>query len=333
MNHNARTTRVSREMRYRLWDCVVRVRSTTEDKDGVPRNIVAHRAILAGWPYFAALFRHTEPAAWEPPAEGGSKGTARPVYDIAVPFASTALHALIEGVYDSGKECWSAEDSGCDPVDAVRCAIYLGEDERMIRDRIECVLDALCDPVDADKTRYRDMSTFVRHIVDVDLNDALKCSLIARFHYLFDDAERADIAERHGALVPKALYAGQEPAPHNMHIYSDSITALLSTRRVVRGAMCDLDGTVMSNTKVVRAVEGAEIHVWLYKSVVGVWHVDVRLFHPFRPHPCSARFTMRASSNQTFTILGETENDDLPPFAASPLTACEIVLSPVAPAF
>nr|UDO46963.1 btb/poz domain [Pandoravirus massiliensis] len=331
MDDNASATRFLRKMRHRLCDCIVRVRSTTDSQDAAEKeSVVAHRAVLAAWPYFAALFRHTEPTAWEPPAEDDPRGAARPVYDIVAPFEPKVLCALVEGIYrghENGSS--SVDEPACDPVDAIQCAIYLGEKEPAIRGRIERVLRVLCDPADADRAgRDRDLATFVRHMIDTSLSSTLKDSLVARYHYLFDDAEAADAAERNGTL--EMLYARSDPAPHAAHLYCDSILAPPTTHRLVRGTMCDLEIAAEFQPKVVDASQAVDIIVRPSGIATGMWQIVIRLFHPF-DQVRTICFTAQACPLWTIRIRGNTESDV--PSIVGPLTAFEIILSPVAPAF
>lgn len=331
MNDNARAARFLSEMRHRLCDCVVSVRSTTDGQDAAEKEIiVSHRAVLAGWPYFASLFRHTEPAAWEPPSDGDPRGAARPVYDIVVPFAPKVLCALVEGIYRGRENGSPVVEPACDPVDVIQCAIYLGEKEPAIRDRIERVLRVLGDPADADRAgRDRDLATFVRHMIDTSLSSTLKDSLVARYHYLFDDAEAADVVERNGTL--KMLYARSDPAPHAAHLYCDSIVAPPATHRLVRGTMCDLEIAVEFRPKVIDASQAVDIVMRPSESAAGMWQIAIRLFHPF-DQVRTICFTAQACPWWSITVRGNTESDT-PSIVGSPLTAVEIILSPVAPAF
>ncbi|WBR14997.1 Btb/poz domain-containing protein [Pandoravirus kuranda] len=318
-------------MRHRLCDCVLGVRSPIDGQDPAPKEtIVAHRAVLAGWPYFAALFRHTEPAAWEPPAEDDPKGPRRPLYDIAVPFAPGVLCALVETAYHDHEHAHLVDVLACDPVDAIRCAIFLGEKEPAIRGRIARVLEALGDPRDPDRAgRDRDLATFVRHMIDASLTSALKDSLVARYHYLFkDDAEFAHVGVRDGAL--EMPYAHSDPPPHGVHLYCDSISAPPTTHRLVRGTMCDLEIAAEFRPKVVDASQAVEIHARPSKGTTGMWQMALRLFHPFGQIR-AASFTVRIHSAWSITLRDDTEGD-VPSIVGSSLTACEIVLFPVAPA-
>ncbi|AVK77559.1 BTB incomplete domain containing protein [Pandoravirus macleodensis] len=319
-----------REMRHRLCDCIVSVRSA-EDEGAAPERIIAHRAVLAGWPYFAALFRHAEPIAWESsPAGDDPKGFARPVYDIIVPFAPAVARTLIESAYGGSRDPSYADDPQCDPVDAIQCAIYLGERERLVRDRIESVLDTLLDTADADcAARDRDVATFVMHMIDTNLSVSLKCAIVGRFYYLLNDTERADVARRHGALVPKVSYAGHGPLPTGVHIYCDSLVAQTTTPRVVRGALCDMEPTVEVIQCMVDASRAVTIRIRLPKSASPMWHCKTRLYHPFILQPHVACFSAASGSSWTVTTRDDP-NSTLLSFVASHLTACEIVLFPVA---
>lgn len=210
-----------RSIRHAYCDCVLLVSSLAEAEDGnvaVDSNaghaeartaILAHRAVLARAPYFAALLVRSPPLRVEtlPPSTDGKGYVVRAVYEIDVPLAVETLAFLVDHLYDS--QVGIDKTTRADLADIVRGALFLGlatnDVDAVIKSSLRVLLEALAtkDHTDADR---ESLYAFVRHMLAGDAGEDTKRNVLSRVLGLFAPSQRDSIVAAHGNLVPARYY-------------------------------------------------------------------------------------------------------------------------------
>ncbi|AGO83982.1 BTB domain containing protein [Pandoravirus salinus] len=184
-------------------DCAIQLRSSTSGSE--PVRIEAHRAVLAGATYFAALFEHADPDRVEQKSPDG-KRVLFAVYTIDVPFAADSLAFLVECMYAPHR--LGGIDRCDDPVDVVQASLFLGMPAHYTEGLVEAALVRLFDCVA--KGRGSDplaqLGAFVRHLLGSDIDHKLKVALAERTVGVLAEADRDVIAAEHSDLMPAAYY-------------------------------------------------------------------------------------------------------------------------------
>lgn len=196
----------TRQMRHLWCDCVIRLQGETNnnnnDTDDDPsRTIIAHRVILARWPYFARLFALTDPDRGLGCEEENGRPHRRHVYNVIVPFEAPSVHALVDMLYDPRRLSSAIYDGECDAADLVGCALFLGAERDLLLRIIESALDILLPAeIDAEAATApnKAVGAFLLRALDSGLDDAIKCGLVARLAYLLSDDDRDTLAGTFG---------------------------------------------------------------------------------------------------------------------------------------
>ncbi|AGO83286.1 BTB domain containing protein [Pandoravirus dulcis] len=318
-----------RKMRHRMCDCTIELTPSNKGgDDGVAREpITAHRAVLARWPYFKALFARADPARVDV-GTGDARGTFRVVYAAAIPFAASSVCTLVDMAYDDAKIALIKDPAACDPVDVINCALYLGVRTRhvhaLVAHAVEALLDCLPPTPDGARPESADVGAFVLHMLAGDLGEPVKRGLVARLYYLMPDADRAAAVDAHGDRLPSLplCYAMSAALPLGLRVCCDRIdTTFRRKKHVVSDALTTL--TVDFSRDDVVCMDGMnEMDVVLHvvSTAAAFWHCRVRFLHPIEPCNewtlvlCAGALTARSTVSDMYR---------------STLTVCEVDLWPV----
>lgn len=221
----AEATAWTRQMRHLWCDCEVRLQGETDSRDNndgggdgdkdPSGTITAHRVILARWPYFARLFALTDPDRSQAHEGENRRLHHRPVYDVAVPFETASVHALVDMLYDARRLSSSIHDGECDAADLVGCALFLGAERDLLLHIVENVLDVLLPAeIDAEAATAPSeaVGAFLLRVLDSGLDDAIKRGLVARLAYLLSDDDRSTLSGTFGRYYEPAHCFALEPA-------------------------------------------------------------------------------------------------------------------------
>ncbi|AVK74750.1 hypothetical protein pqer_cds_328 [Pandoravirus quercus] len=190
-------------------DCVIELRPPGSASGAITR-IEAHRAVLAGMTYFAALFERADPDRVEQ-KDGDGKRAFRVVYVVEAPFSADSLAFLVDCLYVPRRlDCIG---SCADPVDVVQASLFVGMPDDHATGLIEAALAGLFsnlstshDNENRNAEAVDQLGAFVRHILGSDIDRRDKIFMLERALGMLSDAVRDAIAVDHADLVPSAHY-------------------------------------------------------------------------------------------------------------------------------
>ncbi|AVK75556.1 BTB domain containing protein [Pandoravirus quercus] len=324
--------RCLRKMRHRLCDCAIELGPRGADtRDDAAETITAHRTVLAQWPYFRSLFARADPVRIDV-GTGDTKGVCHVVYSVVIPFAASSVRALVDMAYDSARIDLLDDSKACDPVDVIKCAIYLGVSTRNVHGLIAHVVETLLShlPTTAPDRGTRAVSTdvgaFVLHMLAADLEESTKRRLVTRLYYLMSDADRATAAETHkDMLLPSLLYGMETAPPFGPRICCDRIVAPCSAPRVIGSAPATV--TVSFRQAVFGCANGIVVTLRIDSAVAAFWHCRMRFLHPIEKCADHTSRTVHTGAPSIWTFA-EDLTSDVPGVYRSGLTACEIDMWP-----
>ncbi|AGO85391.1 hypothetical protein psal_cds_1137 [Pandoravirus salinus] len=324
----------TRQMRHLWCDCVVRLCTETgcdvdddSGDDDVSKTITAHRAVLARWPYFARLFALT--GSDRSQAYEGENGRThhRQVYDILVPFEASSVHTLVDMLYDARRLPSAIRDGECDVADLVGCALFLGADGDLLLHIVEIALDALLpDSIDAEVATAPNatVGAFLLRVLDTDIDDEIKGSLVARLAYLLSPDDLATLAASFGPWYdPAACFLPKQPVDGAVRVWG----SLCDPRRQVT-----FGGEVGEATVTVDCAPSAdnpttmEIVIGIQGDLAG-WEVSTRMFRPFSAPPA---MTVSVAINNRQIYKG-TRHDEGSRRPLSPFLAWQVDMRPAEP--
>nr|UMO78849.1 BTB/POZ domain motif-containing protein [Pandoravirus belohorizontensis] len=191
-------------------DCVIELRPSGSASGAITR-IEAHRAVLAGTAYFAALFERADPDRVEQ-KDGDGKRVFRAVYAVEAPFSADSLAFLVDCLYAPRRldRIGACED----PVDVVQASLFVGMPADYATGLVEAALAGLFSDLSKshgngnrnDAEAVAQLGAFVRHILDSDIDCRDKTFMLERALGMLSDADRNAIAADHADLVPSAHY-------------------------------------------------------------------------------------------------------------------------------
>lgn len=190
-------------------DCVIELRPP-DSASGTITRIEAHRAVLAGMTYFAALFERADPDRVEQ-KDGDGKRAFRVVYVVEAPFSADSLVFLVDCLYVPRRlDCIG---SCADPVDVVQASLFVGMPADHATGLVESALAGLFSDLskshgsgNRDAGAVDQLGAFVRHILGSDIDRRDKTFMLERALGMLSDADRDAIAVDHADLVPSAHY-------------------------------------------------------------------------------------------------------------------------------
>ncbi|AGO83980.1 hypothetical protein psal_cds_341 [Pandoravirus salinus] len=190
-------------------DCVIELRSPGSASGTIAR-IEAHRAVLAGMTYFAALFERADPDRVEQ-HDGDGKRAFRVVYVVEAPFSADSLAFLADCLYVPRR--LDRIGACADPVDVVQASLFVGMPDDHATGLIEAALAGLFSDLskshgsgNRDAEAAGQLGTFVRHILDSDIDRRDKTFMLERALGMLSDADRDAIAADHADLIPSSHY-------------------------------------------------------------------------------------------------------------------------------
>lgn len=301
----------------------------SESDDPTREILVAPCRALARWPYFVALFARADPVRIGAcPASSSDEGDGThdaAVYAASMPFAPSSVRALVEATDKGGgiESVLAESDGAADPVDAINCAIYLGACERDVHRLIAAVLDALLSPQPIEAAS---VSAFVLHLLAAPLRDPTKRNLLGRFYYLLSDEARAVVAEDHSDLVPQRYYGAYQ---HGVRAYCDAIVRPSIRPRLVGKSDVLLALEVSFMPQVLQGMDAIKVAVDVSSTTVSLWQCYAEFYRPLEP--CRVRTDATVCSGGICYVgIGNSLDRDATGVFDSPLTACEIILHPLA---
>ncbi|AJF96798.1 BTB/POZ domain motif-containing protein [Pandoravirus inopinatum] len=324
--------RCLRKMRHRLCDCVIELGPRGADaRDDAVETITAHRTVLARWPYFRSLFARADPVRIDV-GTGDAKGVCRVVYSVVIPFAASSVRALVDMAYDNARVDLLDDSKACDPVDVIKCAIYLGVGTRRVHALVANVIETLLAhlptsvPDGGARTESADVGAFVLHMLAADLEESTKRRLVARLYYLMSDADRATAAETYrDMLLPPLLYGMETVPPSGLRVCCDRIVAPCPAPRVIGSA----SAVVMVDFRqaVVNCTDGIVVTLRIDSAAAAFWHCRMRFLHPIEKGDHYTSMTVHTGTPSTWTFAEDLTSDVLGVYRSS-LTVCEVDMWP-----
>ncbi|AVK74751.1 BTB domain containing protein [Pandoravirus quercus] len=186
-------------------DCAIELRPSEAAVQDATTRIEAHRAVLAGATYFAALFEHADPDRVEQKSPDGKRILCA-VYTVDVPFSANSLAFLIDCLYTP--HCLDGIGNCEDPVDVVQASLFVGMPNYCTAGLIEAALVRIfkCVAKTRDADSVVQLGAFVRHLLGSDITHDLKIALVERTLGILAQTDREAIAAEHADLIPATHY-------------------------------------------------------------------------------------------------------------------------------